>query len=138
MKKTNPVMACITAQESCERIIDKAKELASHLDTILEVVTVQPKRMEATQRAKEMKSLEYLSKKTNCSITVIYSEHPLDSLASHAASMDPAHIFVGQQSEESAFVGKLSSLCDSPISMVTCDTVFTIPSSCKLATLRIV
>lgn len=138
MKKSNPVMACITAQESCEKIILKAKELANHLNTVLEVVTVQPKRMEATKRAREMKCLEYLSKKTDSSITVIYSEHPLDSLATHAASMNPIHIFTGQQSEESAFVGKLSSLCDAPISMVTCDTVFTLPSPSSMATLRIV
>ncbi|MDD4700067.1 MAG: hypothetical protein PHV07_07405 [Oscillospiraceae bacterium] len=138
MKKTNPVMACITAQESCERIIVKAKELANHLNTALEVVSVQPKRMEATKRAREMKCLEYLSKKTDCAITVIYSEHPLDSLATHAASMDPVHIFTGQQSNESAFVGKLSVLCDTPISMITSETVFTIPPRSSVATLRIV
>ncbi|MEG1886497.1 MAG: hypothetical protein RR177_00060 [Oscillospiraceae bacterium] len=136
MNNINPVMACITAQASCEKIIEEAKKMSKRLATKVEVVTVQPRRMEAHKRARDMLQLEKLAKTTNTPITIIYSEHPVDSLASYAAKQDPIHIFTGQQSENSSFVGKLSVMCDCPVSMVTADSFFTIPSVRNLSSIK--
>ena len=53
-KSGRPILACITAQSACQKIIRTGLDMARHLDTALQVVTVQPKKMEAEQRAEDV------------------------------------------------------------------------------------
>lgn len=119
MFKNNMVLICVTAQDSCIEVINKGKETAERLNAIAEIVTVQPKKMEAEKRAETMRCLQSLSKLTDCPITIIYSDNALNSLASYINKNEPIHIFTGQQGIESEFIVKLSLLCDSPITMVS-------------------
>ena len=121
------VMACITAQESCRLIIENAKAMAKHIDANVEVVTAQPKQMEAFRRAEDMRCLDQLSKETGRYITVIYSDNPLISLVNYAQRQNPLHIFTGKQDEESDFVMRLSVLTGAPITMVANGLVCTLP-----------
>lgn len=130
MFKNDLILVCVTAQDSCIEIINKGKEFAEKYGAVLEVVTIQPKKMDAQRRAEDMKCLQSLSKITECQITIIYSDNVLHSLSSYINKMEPMHILTGQQGIESEFVIKLSMLCDAPISMITKDsTVFTLTNA---------
>lgn len=113
------IMACITAQPSCKRIIENAAEMADRYGAKLCVVTAQPKKQNAKLRARDMRCLDDLSHQTGREITVIYSDDPLISLVNYAKNSDPLHIFTGQQDEKSDFVMRLSVLTGAPVTMVS-------------------
>ena len=121
------IIACITAQDSCLSIIESAIDMADNIGAELEVVTAQPKNMEADSRAEDMKCLDRLSKKTGHEITVIYSDNPLISLVNYTKKKKPIHIFTGQQDEKSDFVIRLSVLTGAPITMSANGLVCTVP-----------
>lgn len=123
----DPVMICITAQESCEVIINKGLEMAKRLGTQAIVVSAQPKKASAEARSRDMKILDGLSKKTGAEVTVLYSDHPLISLTNYAAAKKPVHIFTGLQSADSEFVSRLAMMCEAPISMVSPSAVCIVP-----------
>lgn len=129
MNKSAVVLACVTAQMSCERIIDTAKKMASRLDAELEVITIQPKKQEAKKRARDMKCLYNLSKKTDSEIIIYYSDNPVKSIAKHTMDRKIFHIFTGKPDRHNEFVGRLSMVLGHiPISMVAENVVFTIPA----------
>lgn len=121
------IMACITAQDSCGLIIESAAAMAAKIGARVEVVTAQPKQMDAQSRARDMRCLDRLSKTTGQYITVIYSEDPLRSLVNYAEKQEPMHIFTGKQNEKSDFVVRLSVLTGAPITMVAGGLVCTLP-----------
>ncbi len=129
-----PVMAFITPQPGCERIIRKAAELASRLRTRLMVVTAQPKKADAKRRAADMRCLELLAKATGNEIQILYTADPLRSLAKFAKKHRPMHIFTGQQSNGSSFVGALAVMCDAPITTVSAGAVYTLSPISALLT----
>lgn len=129
MSKSAAVLACVTAQMSCERIISAAKKMASRLDAHLEVITIQPKKQTAENRAKDMKCLYNLSRKTGSEIIIYYSNNPIKSIVKHTMNRKIFHIFTGKPDSNNEFVGKLSMVLNHiPISMVAGDVVFTIPA----------
>ncbi|HHW45700.1 MAG TPA: hypothetical protein GXX17_02170 [Clostridiales bacterium] len=129
MSKSSVVLACVTAQMSCERIINAAKKMASRMDAELEVITIQPKKQTAENRARDMKCLYNLSRKTGSEIIIYYSDNPVKSIVKHAMDKKVFHIFTGKPDSNNEFVGKLSMVLNHiPISMVTEDIVFTIPA----------
>ena len=129
-----PILACITAQSACERIITTGLGMARRLGTSLQVVTVQPKKMAAERRAEAMKCLYRLSKDTGCEITVYYSDKPAARLARHALENDAMHIFTGAADGVNDFVSQVSMLTGSiPVSMVGEGIVCTMPAAMTLA-----
>ena len=129
-----PILACITAQSACDKIIKTGLEMARHLATTLQVVTVQPKRMAAEERAEAMKCLYRLSKDTGCEITVYYSDQPAARLARHALENDAMHIITGAADGVNDFVSQVSILTGSlPVSMVGDGIVCTMPAAMTLA-----
>ncbi len=129
-----PILACITAQSACERIINTGLQMARRLGTTLEVVTVQPKKLAAEQRAQAMKCLYRLSKDTGCEITVYYSDKPAARLARHALENDVMHIITGVVDGVNDFVSRISMLTGSiPVSMVGEGIVCTVPAAMTLA-----
>lgn len=127
MYTSKVIMACITAQDSCRLIIESAATMAAQIGARVEVVTAQPKHMEAQRRAQDMRCLDRLSKATGQYITVVYSENPLTSLVNYAQKQEPMHIFTGKQDEKSDFVVRLSVLTGAPITMVANGLVCTLP-----------
>lgn len=133
-KSGRPILACITAQSACQKIIQTGLDMARHLDTSLQVVTVQPKKMEAEQRAEAMKCLYQLSKDTGCEITIYYSDKPAARLAQHALENGVMHIITGAADGVNDFVSQVSILTGSiPVSMVGDGIVCTMPAAMTLA-----
>lgn len=127
--RTGPVMACVTAQMDCKRIIKAASALAEKLGTKVFVVTVQPKNADAVSRAKDMKTLCHLAASAGCEISVRYSDHPAKSVAAAAKESGAIHIFTGTPAGSTDFLGKLGLLLDGvPISVVSHDVYCTFNS----------
>ena len=120
------VLCCITAQSSCMAILKKGKEMAKLMDLDIKAVSVQPIKQDAERRAKDMKTLDFLSKQSGIEISIIYSDNPLLALAEFVEQDLPIHIFTGKQADKSSFVMKLAEVCKLPVSMVTGETVFTV------------
>lgn len=117
--KKGSVMACITPQANCERIIEAAKELAGRMGTKVTVVTVQPKQASAKKRARDMKLLCSLAQRTGIEISVRYSNYPAKSVANAAREMNAVHIFTGNPQGETSFVNELAVFAGQiPISVV--------------------
>ncbi len=129
----NSVMACITPQAGCERIIEAAKELAGRMGTKVTVVTIQPKKAAAGKRSKDMKLLCSLAQRTGIEISVRYSDNAVKSVAAAAKEFHAVHIFTGMPAGESDFVGKLSVYTgDTPISVVAGGVYCTLNLSAEL------
>lgn len=130
MKNSNGIiLALITAQPSCERIIKIAEDYSIRLGSELIILTAQPHKTTAQNRSKDMVCLTELSKKTGRDIKIIYSDRPLKAVIKETAKLHPKHIFVGQGGQRSEFLTGLR-LCaaDSPISVVGIDgIVFSLP-----------
>lgn len=132
--RTGPVMACITPQESCRRIIEAAAQLAAKMGTGVEVVTIQPKTQDAKRRAQDMKTLCQLASRTGFEIKVRYSDHPAKSVATAARECGAVHIFTGMPAGSADFVGKLSVLLENvPISLVSNDVYCTLNLAAQLS-----
>ncbi len=123
--KNKPILACITAQQHCTGIIKAAKHMAQQLETELVVVTVQPLKMDAENRAKSVKLLKEISDECGVDIVIRYSDNPSASIAAQAVETEPIHIFIG---EDNGFLNKLRSLYGfAPISIVANRVICTIP-----------
>lgn len=133
-KSGRSILVCVTAQSACRRIIETGKEMARHLGTGVQVVTVQPKKMQAEQRAQAMKALYQLSKDTDAEITIYYSDNPAARLAQHALEQNAMHIITGAADGVNDFVSQVSVLTGNiPVSMVGDGIVCTLPAAMTLA-----
>lgn len=124
------IVACVTAQISCKTIIFSALELAKKLDATLYVVTSQTKKEIAVKRAGSLKILNKLSKITEQSIDIIYSDSPQTALASYINRIEPCHVFIGNPDPNAPFYKEfLANVKNSPISVVGENIIYTIPSN---------
>ncbi len=123
------IVACVTAQISCEKIIGAALDLSKKLNCKLYVVTVQKAKEDAKIRANSLKILNTLSKITGCSIDIVYGDNPKNALVSYIHKLSPQHIFIGNPNPNTSFYQEFISSLPWPISVVTETTVYTIPAS---------
>lgn len=123
------IVACVTAQINCEKIIGAALDLSRKLNCKLYVVTVQKTKEDAKIRAKSLKILNTLSKITGCSIDIVYGDNPKNALVSYIHKLSPQHIFIGNPNPNTSFYQEFISSLPWPISVVTETTVYTIPAS---------
>ncbi len=121
------IVACVTAQISCKSIINAATELSKNLNCKLCVVTVQKSKEDAKYRANSLKTLNKLSKITDCNIDIIYSDNPKNALVSYIHKLSPQHIFIGNPNPNTSFYKEFIAALPWPISVVTETTVYTIP-----------
>lgn len=120
MKKTKgKVLALVTAQYSCERIINTAKQYAENLNCELTVLTAQPLKATPENRSKDMICLTKLSKNTGKNIKIIYSNEPLKAVIREITNTSPVHIFMGNSGENNTFLTMLKvGVTNAPISVV--------------------
>lgn len=123
------IVACVTAQISCEKIIGAALDLSKKLNCKLHIVTVQKAKEDAKIRANSLKILNTLSKITGCSIDIVYGDNPKNALVSYIHKLSPQHIFIGNPNPNTSFYQEFISSLPWPISVVTETTVYTIPAS---------
>lgn len=130
MNISNPVLVCVTAQLNCERLINSGKELSQHINKPLYVVTVLNKESSAKEKSAALKTLNILSKKTGCSIDIIYSDNVAQSLGIHINKVNPCHILIGNPIEGGHFFEEfMSNVYSAPVSVVSGDDkiMYTIP-----------
>lgn len=96
MSENACVLALITAQSSCARIIKTAKEYAERLNSPLEILTIQPIKAEAAQRSKDMICLTTLAKEHKVNIRIAYSDKPVQAILTEVQQYHPMHVFIGQ------------------------------------------
>ncbi len=131
MKNLGPVLVCVTAQLNCERLINSGKELSQRINRELYVVTVLNKDDSAKEKSDALKTLNALSKKTDCSIDIIYSDNVAQSLGVHINKVNPCHILIGNPVEGGRFFEEfMSNIYRAPVSVVNGDDeiMYTIPS----------
>ncbi len=125
--REKPIMACITAQPHCEKIVKAALKLSKQLNKNVIVLTVLPIKDTAENRAAALKSLKLISDSCGVNITIIYSDNPAMTIAAQASIYKPIHIFTGEDS------GFLKSFCkyykSSPISVVVDGVFCTVPAA---------
>ncbi len=126
METKHSVMCCITAQESCLSILEKAKEMADNIPLPIKAITVQPIKKDAESRSRDMICLDSLMKKSGVEIDIVYSDNPLLALVEYSQKVLPIHIYTGKQAENGSFVMTLANYCKIPVSMVYGGSVFTV------------
>ncbi len=132
MNNLEPVLVCVTAQLSCEKLINRGKELAEKLGRPLRVVTVLNKEGNAKEKSTALKNLNALSKKSKCNIDIVYSENAAQSLGFHINKINPCHILIGNPIEGGRFFEEfMSNTYTAPVSVVDSEEkiIYTLPSA---------
>jgi len=128
MPKTN-VVVCVTPQLNCVKQIEFGKYLAQHLGVGIKIVTIQPKLADAQKRADDLKILYKLSKKTSCSIDVLYSQNTSQGLYTYICKQNPCHIILGSPDNRAKFYTDFIAFnLPAPISIVNEKFIYTLPT----------
>lgn len=87
------IIACVTSQESCERLIKSGAEFADELGTTLKVVSVQPIAAGSNGRGLGSQELEHLydvSRQYHAEMNVYFNGDPIKAISSVIAQSDEA------------------------------------------------
>ncbi len=124
--KKRPVLVCVTAQSSCDVLIEKGRDIAEKLGAPLEVVSVQSVDMTAQQRADALDTLYAISKRSSADIVVYYNNDPAETISLHAKMSKACYIVTGlPRSSSNGFSSKLKSILkDIPVISVDENYVF--------------
>jgi len=110
------ILVCVTQQKTCERLINKAYELAREYGGNLFIINVVRNDLNFLDSVKESEALEYLfgiSKKVGANLSVLKSDDVPKAIADYADENDIDFIVLGKSHDKNAgerFVKKLNSL----------------------------
>ncbi|HOQ07413.1 MAG TPA: universal stress protein [Clostridiales bacterium] len=110
------ILVCVTQQKTCERLINKAHELAREYGGNLFVINVVRSDMSFLESSRESEALEYLfgiSKKVGANLAVLKSDDVVKTIAEYADENDIDYIVIGKSHDKNAgdrFVKKLKSM----------------------------
>ncbi len=110
------ILVCVTQQKTCERLINKAHELAREYGGNLFVINVVRSDMSFLESSRESEVLEYLfgiSKKVGANLAVLKSDDVVKTIAEYADENDIDYIVIGKSHDKNAgdrFVKKLKSM----------------------------
>ncbi|NLH96306.1 MAG: universal stress protein [Clostridiaceae bacterium] len=110
------ILVCVTQQKTCERLINKAHELAREYGGNLFVINVVRSDMSFLDSSRESEALEYLfgiSKKVGANLAVLKSDDVVKTIADYADENDIDFIVIGRSPDKTAgerFVKRLKSL----------------------------
>ncbi len=124
--RKRPVLVCVTAQSSCDVLVEKGRVIAEKLGAPLEVVSVQSVDMTALQRADALDTLYAISKKSSADIVVYYNNDPAETVSLHAKRSKACYIITGlPRISSNGFASKLKSMLkDIPVIAVDENYVF--------------
>lgn len=92
------IIACVTSQESCERLIESAAEFARQLDSPLKVVSVQPISARSNGKGLASPELEHLyevSKEYHAEMNVYFNGDPIQAITNVIdESADPVEAII--------------------------------------------
>lgn len=104
------VIACVTGQFSCERVIKAAKAICDNTQAELTVVSVM--NFSNTNRYEEQaEALEYLHsvcRAIGAEMTILYSENPVSAVAEYIKYKQAPRIIAGQPGKEEGFLTSLA------------------------------
>jgi K+-sensing histidine kinase KdpD len=113
------ILVCVTQQKTCERLINKANELAKEYGGSLFVLNVVRSGLNFLDSTRESEALEYLfgiSKKVGANLSVLKSDDIPETIAEFADDNDIDFIVLGKSPDKNAgerFVRKLKGLLKS-------------------------
>lgn len=133
-EKRAVVLACVTMQFECDRIIKVAKQIADDTDCELRVLSVLEPAHDYTEAAWQIEYLNMVSKKFGADMTVIFDKNTDTAAAEFAKSCNASRIVTGLHDggEESFLVGFNRLLPEMPITMVAKDDMVYSMDVCKM------
>lgn len=93
------VMVCVTRQKSCDRLIRYGHDLLGQEEGELFILHVTHPQLKLLGKSKEGDALEYLYEKAleyGANLTVIRSDHVVDTLLQQTHKNNISHIIMGQ------------------------------------------
>lgn len=111
----NNILACVTQQKTCERLIRKAHEISQKNDAKLHVLHVAKNSWSFLDNSDEGQALEYLfsiTKSVGANMSVLKSDDITDSIVDYAKNNNVDYIVMGSSSDdhkENNFYKELSS-----------------------------
>lgn len=114
MGRRQTFVACVTAQESCDRLIRAAKAISDNQKAKLMVVSVMNMTTAKENYEEQINTLDYL--RSVCSemgveFTLLYSENPVQAVAKHIKNTHAVQIFTGEPKEgENSFVNLINAV----------------------------
>ncbi len=114
MGKRQTFVACVTAQESCDRLIKAAKAISDNQKAKLTVVSVINTVGMNEKYEEQINTLDYL--RSVCSelgveFTLLYSENPVQAVAKYIKHCRAVQIFTGEPKEgENSFVNLINAI----------------------------
>ncbi len=114
MGRRQTFVACVTAQQSCDRLIRAAKAISDNQKAKLMVVSVMNMTATKENYEEQINTLDYL--RSVCSelgveFTLLYSENPVQAVAKHIKNIHAVQIFTGEPKEgENSFVNLINAV----------------------------
>lgn len=96
------ILVCVTSQKSCERLIDKGKEMIISEQDQLSIVHIAHYEFTVMGRSEEGEALEYLYKKalsSGANLTVIRSNDIIRTLVDYVDENDIDYVIIGKNKE---------------------------------------
>ena len=114
LKKYSSVLACVTQQKSCERLIHTAADLKTDTGSLY-VIHVTKENWNFFDNAKDGEAMEYLfsvSKSYGADLTVLYSDRIMETIAQFAQHYEIDLVVIGEAPEGTPceFANKLQAL----------------------------
>ncbi len=133
-EKRAVVLACVTMQFECDRIIKVAKQIADDTDCELKVLSVLKPTHDYTEKAWQIEYLYMVSKEVDADMTVLFDENADKAAANFAKKCNAQRIVTGLHDggEESFLVGFNRLMPQMPLTMVAEDDMVYSMDVCKV------
>nr|DAZ14576.1 MAG TPA: hypothetical protein [Caudoviricetes sp.] len=133
-EKRAVVLACVTMQFECDRIIKVAKQIADDTDCELRVLSVLEPTHDYTEAAYQIEYLNLVSKKFGADMTVLFDKNPDCAAADFAEKCGAQRIVTGLHDggEKSFLVGFNRLKPEIPLTMVAKDNMVYSMDVCKV------
>ena len=116
------VLACVTFQFGCDRIINIAKLFAKKYDCNLRVLSVLKPTDNYALYSKQIQYLYDISKKSGADMTILFDSNPVTATAQFINDNNINRLITGIPDGENSFLVNLNKECpEIPITMVTKD-----------------
>lgn len=135
MKEQRPsVLACVTSQFDCDRIITTARQIADDCDCELRVLSVIQPTNNYTQISDRIEYLYLVSKQSGADMTILFDNDASKAVADFAKDNDVERIVTGMHDGGTdSFLVKFNELApDISISMVSKDNKVYTMDLCKI------
>lgn len=132
MSAKHTVVVCVTAQESCGRLVEFGRKLAKQEHAALRIVSVLPRRQSVSPDLPALERLNAAATASGAQMRVCFSDNPVEKIREIALEESARMLILGFPGKDSSgFVHDLhAALPRMPLCMVDLDgTAYSISSS---------